>query len=169
MEREKNTGIYFHACCYVFASLIRSKQSNVLSLWNNWPITYPRSASPWALCCVSASLAKQLYLRLFQYWHPLSLPRSETSFAYQNVQQCMVSYENEWILISLPKLCGKFEFFFEIETYVSLFTIGILILALLSERHKQAKIPCWLLVYWQWQEKKSFSLSNCHLLWTINT
>lgn len=138
--------------------LISSKQSNVLSLWNNWPGTYPRSASPWALCCVSVSLAKQLYLRLFRHRHPPPPSPSETSFAYQNVQQCIVSYENEWLLIFFCLiLVGNFYFSVKLrETYVSLFTMGVLMLALLSERHGQAKIPCWLLVYWQWQEKKKF-------------
>lgn len=68
----------------------------------------------------------------------------------------------------LPKLCGKFEFLFKIGRGICIFTTGILILALLSEVHKQPKMPGWLLVHWQWQEK-NVSLFNCHLLWPINT
>lgn len=92
---------------------------NVCSWWSDWPISYPRSASPWAVCCVSASLAQQLCIRLSQYRHPLLLPHSETSFICQNVQQRVVSYENEWILMCVPKLCGKSEFLFEIMRDIS--------------------------------------------------
>lgn len=95
--------------------LMSSKQSNVLSLWNNWPGTYPRSASPWALCCVSVSLAKQLYLRLFQHRHPPPIP-------FWNlfcIPKCTAVHSFIWKWMTadffLPDLSGKFLFLCEIE------------------------------------------------------
>lgn len=121
-------------------SLISSKQSNVLSLWNNGPGTYPRSASPWALCCVSASLAKQLYLRLFRHPHPLSPSPPPPFWNLFCIPKCTAAHGFIWKWMTADFFClslvGNFYFSLKLrEMYVSLFSVGILSLALLSETH----------------------------------